>query len=81
MAKSILREIAENRRRPATALAHWLAIFSPPPPGVAKMASRPTSQGTSSGAASIMAHDDVYILEPLPEMAAQEATEEIQRKR
>ena len=40
-AESILREIAANRRKPVPALAHWLAIFSPPPPGAAKSTARP----------------------------------------
>ena len=53
------------------ALAHWLEIFSPPLPGAAKTASRPTNQGRSGGA--LTAQDDVYIPEPLWEVAAQNA--------
>ena len=73
-AQSIIREIEANQKKPVTSLAHWLAIFSPPSPGVTKITSRPPSQGTSGGAAILTAHDDVYIPEkPLPEIAAQDA--------
>ena len=71
-AESILREIAANKRKPVLALAHWLAIFSPPPPKATKTASRPPSQGTSGGTAVLTAQDDVYIPEPLPKIAEPE---------
>ena len=70
MAERIIREIAADRKKQVTALALPLAIFSPPPPRVTKVASRPSSQGTCSGEAVLTAHDDVYTLEPLPEIAA-----------
>ena len=58
-------EIAVNRMKPVTVLAHWLAILSPRP--------QPTSQGPSGGAPALTAHDNVYILEPLPKIDALEA--------
>ena len=80
-AESILREIAANRKKPVPALAHWLAIFSPPPPGATKTASRPPSQGTSGGAHLLTAHDDVYVPEPLPEITEPEEQLKRERKR
>ena len=80
-AESILREIAANRRKLVPALAQWLAIFSPPPPGATKTTSQPQSQGTSSGQALLTAHEDAYIPEPLPESLADEEHQQRERKR
>ena len=80
-AESILREIVANWKKPVVVLTHWLAILSPPPPGATKTASRPPSQGTSSGVDVLMVHVDVYILEPLSEIAAQDAQLASERRR
>ena len=81
MAESILWEIAENRKKPVMALSHWLAILSPTPPGAAKMASWLTSKGTSGGAATLIAQDDVYIPTALPEATASETHVPVEQKR
>ena len=70
--ESILREIVVNRKKPIMALAHWLAILSPPPLGLAKITSRHNGQGTSGKAVTLTSDEDVYILNPLPEPAAHE---------
>ena len=79
-AESILREIAANRRKPVPALAHWLAILSPPPPGAVKATARPQSQGSSSCQAPLTASEDVYIPEPLPEVPEDHEQRERRRK-
>ena len=79
--ESIIREIAAHRKKPVTALAHWFAIFSLPPPRVTKIASRPPSQGTRGGAAVLTAHNGVYIPEPLPKIAAQDAQLALEQRR
>ena len=70
-----------NCKKPVTTLAYKLAIFSRPPPGAAKPASRPTSQGTSGGTTLLTAPDDVYIPEALPEIAEPEAQLSRERRR